>query len=61
VVLSEDGRVAADGPAEAVLADTDLLLAANLIHRHRHRHGSVYHSHPHPAGEERHVHPDGVR
>jgi cobalt/nickel transport system ATP-binding protein len=56
VVLTEDGRVAADGPAEAVLADTELLLAANLIHEHRHRHGQITHTHPHPAAEGRHSH-----
>jgi cobalt/nickel transport system ATP-binding protein len=57
VVLTEDGRVAADGPAEVVLADTETLLAANLIHVHRHRHGRLAHTHPHPAGDERHTHP----
>jgi diguanylate cyclase (GGDEF)-like protein len=41
VVLSEDGRVAGDGPAAAILADTALLLGANLIHEHRHRHGRL--------------------
>ncbi len=56
VVLTEDGRIAADGPAEALLADTKLLLAANLIHQHRHRHGLVAHTHPHPVDEDGHTH-----
>jgi cobalt/nickel transport system ATP-binding protein len=56
VVLTEDGRVAADGPAGDLLADTKLLLAANLIHEHRHRHGLITHTHPHPVDETRHAH-----
>ena len=47
VVLSEEHRIVADGPPENVLADTDLLLAVNLIHAHSHRHGRLVHSHPH--------------
>ncbi len=47
LVLSEDGALAADAPAGAVLHDADLLLAVNLIHAHRHRHGAVEHAHPH--------------
>ena len=47
LVLGEDHRVAADGPAAEILADTELLLGANLIHAHRHRQGGALHSHPH--------------
>jgi cobalt/nickel transport system ATP-binding protein len=32
IVLSEDHRVAAEGPPDVVLADHDLLLATNLVH-----------------------------
>jgi cobalt/nickel transport system ATP-binding protein len=61
VVMAEDGHVAADGPVHDVLADTPLLLAANLIHEHRHKHGAISHSHPHPVDEGRHEHPaDGA-
>jgi cobalt/nickel transport system ATP-binding protein len=64
LVFGEDHRIAADGPAAEVLADTELLLSVNLIHAHRHRHGSVAHSHPHQHivmhhhdhGGERHGH-----
>jgi cobalt/nickel transport system ATP-binding protein len=47
LVLGEDGALAADASAAAVLHDTDLLLSVNLIHAHRHRHGAVEHAHPH--------------
>jgi cobalt/nickel transport system ATP-binding protein len=54
VVLSEAGRVVADGPPAAVLADRDLLVRANLIHEHLHEHGGAAHSHPHDAAEGHH-------
>ena len=57
VVLSEEGRVVADGPPAAVLADRDLLIRANLIHEHLHGHGSVAHSHPHAAADGHHGRP----
>lgn len=47
VVLGEDHRVAGEGTPDAVLADRDLLLRANLVHEHSHRHGPVSHAHPH--------------
>ena len=49
VVLGEDRRVLADGPAAEILADRDLLIRANLIHEHLHEHGSVRHAHAHDA------------
>lgn len=50
VVLGEDGKVAADGPAERILADEELLRAHNLLHRHRHQHAEGWHVHPHGHG-----------
>jgi cobalt/nickel transport system ATP-binding protein len=47
VVLSEDGRVVADGPPTAVLSNRDLLVRTNLIHEHLHEHGVTRHSHAH--------------
>lgn len=47
MVLDEAHALAADGPAEQVLKDKDLLLAANIIHEHAHRHGSMIHRHSH--------------
>ena len=54
VVLSEQGRVVADGSPAAILADRDLLICANLIHEHLHEHGAVAHSHPHVTAEGHH-------
>lgn len=47
LVLSEAHRLAADAPAETVLADLDLLVEVNLVHAHAHRHGDLLHVHPH--------------
>ena len=52
IVLGEDRRVVADGAPDAVLADRALLLRANLIHEHLHRHGWLRHSHLHPVDAE---------
>lgn len=54
VILGEDHRVAADGPLRELLADGDLLLGVNLIHKHTHAHGALLHSHPHahPPAQE---------
>ncbi len=46
-VLSEEHGIAKIGRAEEILADLDLLLNANLIHAHRHLHGSLAHKHLH--------------
>ncbi len=47
VVISEERKVLADGPPERVLKDDELLIRANLIHEHLHRHADVEHAHPH--------------
>ena len=47
VILSEQHRVAFDGPVAAALGDMPLLLANNLAHQHRHRHGEEVHEHVH--------------
>jgi cobalt/nickel transport system ATP-binding protein len=54
VVLGEERRVLADGLPAAILADTDLLIRANLIHEHLHRHGSVRHVHSHDLDDGHH-------
>ncbi len=47
VVIDEAHTKAADGPAPDVLRDKELLLKANIIHEHAHRHGGVMHIHSH--------------
>jgi cobalt/nickel transport system ATP-binding protein len=56
VVLSEEGRVIADGAPATILADTELLVRANLIHEHLHEHGAVRHSHRHDSADGSHDH-----
>jgi len=48
VVMGEDHTIKADRGACDVIGDLDLLLSANLIHKHMHRHGTVFHEHYHP-------------
>ena len=48
LVLGEDHRLIHDGPIETFLDDREKLLAANLVHSHRHRHGALEHRHFHP-------------
>ncbi len=47
MVLDEEHGVAIADRTERVLEDLDLLLRANLIHQHAHRHGTLVHTHPH--------------
>jgi cobalt/nickel transport system ATP-binding protein len=58
IVLGEAKRVLADGAPEAILADRELLLRANLIHEHLHGHAEgdaeVEHSHAHVSGDDHH-------
>jgi cobalt/nickel transport system ATP-binding protein len=53
--MGEDHRVKVDRDTTEVLNDLDLLLAANLIHKHMHRHGAIVHQHLH-AHEKSHEH-----
>lgn len=47
IVLDEAHSIAADGTATEVLGDKDLLLRANIIHEHAHKHGDIIHRHSH--------------
>jgi len=49
-LVLEEGRLLVDATPEIVLRDDELLMRANLIHAHRHRHGGTVHSHPHIPG-----------
>jgi cobalt/nickel transport system ATP-binding protein len=61
IVLSEEHRIAADGPPDEVLAQRELLLEVNLIHEHEHRHRATapLHSHAHAHGHAHSPLPDG--
>ncbi len=56
VVLDESHTIAADGPPAKVLRDKAMLLRANIIHEHAHRHGDIVHTHSHGpfAGHDEH-------
>ena len=47
IVLGEERRIIGDGAPDRILADTELLVRANLIHEHLHLHGQVEHTHLH--------------
>jgi len=47
IIIGEDHRIAFDGRTEEALADSELLLANNLAHRHVHHHGDATHCHVH--------------
>lgn len=59
IVVGEDHTLKADSDCASVMADQELLMSANLIHRHMHRHGKVLHEHlhAHTMGHD-HVHTD---
>jgi cobalt/nickel transport system ATP-binding protein len=52
----EQGSVAAAGSPHEILSNGELLLRANLIHAHRHKHGEIIHSHPHLHSHGKHEH-----
>jgi len=56
IIVLEQGRITAIGSPQQILADQELLLRANLVHAHRHRHGEVVHSHPHIHSHGKHQH-----
>ncbi|MGE5753954.1 MAG: energy-coupling factor ABC transporter ATP-binding protein [Deltaproteobacteria bacterium] len=56
IVFGEDRRILASGTPEKILSDRPLLLAANLVHLHRHAHEDYWHEHEHEHPEVYHVH-----
>ncbi len=54
IVIGEDHRVLADGPSAGIIKMNDVLLRANLIHEHAHRHEGYRHVHSH-FGVHEHV------
>jgi cobalt/nickel transport system ATP-binding protein len=62
LVFGEDRRILASGTPEEILTDRSLLLAANLVHLHRHAHDDYWHAHEHdhPDVVHFHDHPDDI-
>jgi cobalt/nickel transport system ATP-binding protein len=56
LVVGEDRRILASGAPEEILTDRSLLLAANLVHLHRHAHEDYWHAHEHEHPEVVHIH-----
>ncbi len=46
-VLGQDHKIFVQGTGSEILNNDDILLKANLIHKHRHAHNNVAHVHPH--------------
>jgi cobalt/nickel transport system ATP-binding protein len=55
MVIGEDHRIALDDKPWEVLKNTDVLLRANLMHKHPHRHSWYVHEHSH-SGLHEHEH-----
>jgi cobalt/nickel transport system ATP-binding protein len=47
VVIGENRKILADSTPERILDDETLLVEANLIHEHLHRHAAIVHAHAH--------------
>jgi len=60
LVVGEDRRILASATPEEILSDRSLLLAANLVHLHRHSHEDFWHEHvhDHPGVVHDHEHRD---
>ena len=56
VFVLEQGTAVAAGSPKDILSNGELLLRANLVHAHRHKHGDVIHSHPHVHSHGEHEH-----
>lgn len=57
-IVLEHGVVVADASPDEILANTELLESANLIHSHRHLHGGLTHKHTSPYLRHEHRKPD---
>jgi cobalt/nickel transport system ATP-binding protein len=61
IVVGEDHTIHVDSDCASVMGNLDLLMEANLIHRHMHRHGKLLHEHLHAHTKEHdHVHGPSV-
>jgi cobalt/nickel transport system ATP-binding protein len=48
LVLNEEHTLLAEGPAQKLAWDTDLMIKAGLLHEHVHTHDGTTHRHVHP-------------
>ena len=61
IVVGEDHTIKADSDCASVMGNKELLMSANLIHRHTHRHGKLVHEHLHAHTQEHeHIHGPGM-
>jgi len=61
IVVGEDHTIHVDSDCASVMGNLDLLMEANLIHRHMHRHGKLLHEYLHAHTKEHdHVHGPSV-
>ncbi len=59
IILTENHKVASDGPIHGILSSHELLERVNLVHVHTHSHEDVVHAHDHHHGgphEHNHEH-----
>ena len=54
--VMQEGEIVASGAPSRILADSELLLRANLVHAHKHSHDGIVHSHPHSHRHSHHEH-----
>jgi cobalt/nickel transport system ATP-binding protein len=47
ILLSENHQLIYDGDVYSLLSNEQILIKANLIHKHKHKHESLYHTHYH--------------
>jgi len=56
ILVLEEGKLGSVGTPPEILSNHELLLRANLVHAHRHTHGTVIHSHPQIHSHSKHEH-----
>ncbi|MGA3197881.1 MAG: ABC transporter ATP-binding protein [Halobacteriota archaeon] len=54
IVFGEDHTIKADSNCDVVMNNLELLMSANLIHKHMHRHDKLMHEHLHSHDRENH-------
>jgi cobalt/nickel transport system ATP-binding protein len=52
IVFGEDHKIKVDTDSHSAINDLELLMSANLLHKHMHRHGNLLHEHLHKHDAE---------